>query len=378
MAQDHHGDGEITTEGVRASVAGRRAGRRPIREDRRMFHALRGSLPRVGRLGFAGLLAAAHCVIGEPARAAAEPEPKVAFTVTDSRISEASGLAVSRRHPGVVYTHNDSDGSPTIFAIGPNGRTRATYTIAGAEARDWEGMALGRDGAGRPALFVADIGDNLDGAWPYVTVYRVPEPRELRDQTLRATPFRLKYADGARNAEAVLIHPRTNRLYVASKLLGGALYAAPARLRPGGFNVLREVGDAPAIATDGAFAPDGRSFVIRTYGAAHVYEMTPRGPGDRLRVVNLPEQEQGESIAYSLDGRSLLVGSEGVGQPVWRVPLPADALPAESGPSASATARPPGAAEEEPGRETGDTMVGLGVAAGLAMVIAVFVARRRR
>jgi hypothetical protein len=342
-----------------------------IGEDRRMFHALRGSLPRAGRIGFAGLLAAAHCAIGAPARAA-EQEPEVAFTVSDSRVTEASGLAVSRRHPGVVYTHNDSDGSPTIFAIGPDGRTRATFTVAGAEARDWEGMALGRDGAGRPALFVADIGDNLDGAWPYVTVYRVPEPRELRDQPLRATPFRLKYADGARNAEAVLINPRTNRLYLASKLLSGALYAAPARLRTGGFNVLRKVGDAPAIATDGAFAPDGRTFVIRTYGAAHVYTMTPRGPGDRLRVVNLPDQEQGESIAYSLDGRSLLAGSEGVRQPVWRVPLPAEARPA-----ASAGARSPSATEEDPGRNSGDTMVGLAVAAGLAVVIAVFVARRR-
>ena len=37
-------------------------------------------------------------------------------------------------------------------------------------------MATGKDEQGRPALFVADIGDNLGGAWPYVTVYRVPEP----------------------------------------------------------------------------------------------------------------------------------------------------------------------------------------------------------
>jgi hypothetical protein len=339
-----------------------------------MCHALRGPLPRVG---IVGLLTAVYCGIGASAGAAAEPAPKVAFKVSDPQITEASGLAVSRRHPGIVYTHNDSDGAPTIFAIGPNGRTKATFTIAGAEARDWEGMALGRDGAGRPALFVADIGDNLDGAWPYVTVYRVPEPRELRDQPLRATPFRLKYADGPRNAEAVLIHPRTNRLYVASKMLNGALYAAPARLRPNRLHVLRKVGDAPPIATDGAFAPDGRTFAVRTYGAAHVYEMTPRGPGDRLRVVNLPDQEQGESIAFSLDGRSLLAGSEGVGQPVWRVALPADARPGDPGPAASATERSPGAADEGPGRKSGDTITGLAVVAGLAMVVAVVVIRRR-
>ncbi|NED56452.1 hypothetical protein G3I24_36905, partial [Micromonospora aurantiaca] len=66
--------------------------------------------------------------------------------------------------------------------------------------------------------FVADIGDNLGGAWPYVTVYRIPEPRQLRSQTLRATAFKMKYEDGPRNAETMMINLRTNRLYIASKL----------------------------------------------------------------------------------------------------------------------------------------------------------------
>src|SRR4030095_865406 len=36
---------------------------------------------------------------------------------------------------------------------------------------------------GRPALFVGDIGDNLD-QWPEVAVYRVAEPTRLRDATV--------------------------------------------------------------------------------------------------------------------------------------------------------------------------------------------------
>ena len=40
------------------------------------------------------------------------------------------------------------------------------------------------------------VSDNLNGAWPYVTVYRVPEPAEVRDQTLQATAFRIKYSNG--------------------------------------------------------------------------------------------------------------------------------------------------------------------------------------
>jgi hypothetical protein len=326
-------------------------------------------------------LITAPCAVLLSARPAhaEDPKPTVAFTVSDPRITEASGLVVSRRHPGIVYTHNDSGDSARIFAIGPNGRTRATFTLAGANARDWEGMALGRDDAGRPALFVADIGDNLGGAWPYVTVYRVPEPARVRDQTLRATTFRLRYADGARNAESILINPSTNRLYIASKLLNGALYAAPKRLRASGYNVLREVGNAPPIATDGAFAPDGRSFAIRTYYGASVYAMSAGRPGRLLRVVSLPDQDQGESIAYSLDGRSLLAGSEGNGEPIWKVPLPADALPSPT-PSAAKPGSAPGPSTTPSGQEhqrKGGAVLGLLAVAGLATVGAALVVRRR-
>jgi hypothetical protein len=299
----------------------------------------------------------------------------VMFKISDPRISESSGLAASRRHPGVVYTHNDSGHGPVVYAIGPDGRTKATLTIAGARARDWEGIAVGRDGKGAPALFIADIGDNLGGAWPYVTVYRVPEPAELKDQTLHATPFRMKYQDGPRDAESILIDPRSNRLYIASKskLFGGngKLYAAPRQLSSSGFTILRRVGNVPPTATDGAFAPDGRTFVIRTYFGATIYT----APGRRLTNVSLPAQPQGESITYTLDGRSLLVGSEGDHQPVWKVPVPGEALPSKvPSPRTTGASTTRALPEREP--STGRT-VGFVVVVGLAVVGAVAVVRRR-
>ncbi|HEX2317131.1 MAG TPA: hypothetical protein VHJ17_25520 [Thermomonospora sp.] len=296
-----------------------------------------------------------------------------AFVVADPRITESSGLAVSRLHPGVVYTHNDSGDSPQVFALGPDGRTRATFTLAGATARDWEGMAVGADERGRPALFVADIGDNLGGAWPYVTVYRFPEPSRLRDQTVRPTAFRLRYEDGPRNAETVMVNPRTNRLYVASKLFSGALYEAPARLRTGGSNVLRKVGDAPPLATDGAFAPDGRSLVIRTYFSAHVYTFRDdaKEKTDSLRSFKLPGQEQGESITYTADGRAVLAGSEGARQPVWRVPLPGTERRGRTADPAASGRRDDGG---DPPRERN---VGLVIVAGIALAVGYGILRRR-
>jgi hypothetical protein len=302
------------------------------------------------------------------ARAAADDGPRKLCTIKDPRIGESSGLAASRRHPGIVYTFNDSGGRPQVYAVGPDCRTRATLTFAGAHNRDWEAMALGPDG-----IYVGDIGDNLDGAWPYVTVYRIPEPTRLRTQTLRATTYRIKYADGPRNAETMMIDPRSGRLYIASKAFGDSLYEGPKKLRTSGFNVMHKVSGAPFYATDGAFAPDGRTFVIRGYWDAEIY----RAPGKKIADVPIPSQKQGEGITFTADGRSLLVSSEGAGQPLWQVPVPASALPPRS-PSATAAG---GSGKGHAGGATSGSKkfsaLSLVLVAGVIVLIAGLFARRR-
>jgi hypothetical protein len=315
-----------------------------------------------------------------PASAQEVPGAQVAMRLRDPRIVESSGLAVSHRHPGVLWTHNDSGDRARLFAVGPDGHTRATLTLAGVEARDWEAVAAGRDDRGRPALFAGDIGDN-NGVWPDVSVYRVTEPAALRDTTAAAVRYRLRYPDGPHNAEALLADPRSNRLYVATKRLSGdgGLYQAPARLRSDRVNLLHRLARVPPVVTDGAFAPDGRSFVLRDYQAAYVYT----APGHRVASFELPLQFQGESIAVAPDGRSVLVGSEGADSDIWRVPFPASVLarvaPAGRGPAGGS----PAAADQPPsgGRRWAATPA-LAVAAGaLAALVAlglVGAARRRR
>jgi hypothetical protein len=337
--------------------------------------------PRTAARGCTAIMLAGTAVgLFSPAASAAPAgaarDDEVAFTIKDPRITESSGLAASARHPGVVYTHNDSGGVPTIYALGPDGGVKAVLTLAGAGARDWEGIAIGEDARGRPAIFVADIGDNLGGAWPYVTVYRVPEPSRLRSRTLRPTRFRVTYEDGPRNAETIMINPRTNRLYLVSKLFGGKIYEAPARLRTDGSNVVREVGDAPAMATDGAFSPDGRTCVIRTYFGARLYSVGSGGrPGETIESINLPIQVQGESVTYAADGRSLLVGSEGKKQPVYRVPLPERALPT---PSASPGTAGTAGSGENGRRDASNTRMGLFLALAIAAAVGYGLTRKRK
>jgi hypothetical protein len=237
-------------------------------------------------------------------------------------------------------------------------------------------VAAGRDDRGRPALFAGDIGDNND-VWPEVAVYRVTEPAVLRDATVPAVRYRLRYAEGPRNAEALLVDPRSNRLYVATKAeSGGGLYRAPARLDPAGINLLHRIARVPPVVTDGAFLPGGRGFVLRDYQQAHVYTR----PGRRVGSFDLPLQFQGESLAATADGRSVLVGSEGPDSELWRVPLPASVLsqvaPTTRAPAAGAAPATTGAPAAG-GWRWGATPL-LAVAGGvLVLLVAVLLVGRR-
>ncbi|GAA3410549.1 hypothetical protein [Streptosporangium vulgare] len=296
-----------------------------------------------GDAGRDGTRAGEHGVSAGTGRA--DGGERILFRFKDSRITESSGLAVSPTGKDVYYTHNDSSAGPVFFAVGPDGRTRATFTLRGAASRDWEGMAASTDPrTGRGVLWFADIGDNLEGAWPDVSVYKVAEPATLSDAVVPAVRYRFRYEDGGHNAEGIMVHPRTGRLSIVTKQFAGAVYQAPKRLRTDRVNVLRKVGSAPIMATDAAYAPDGSSFVIRTYFSATVY----RAPGEQIARVTMPELRQAESITYTRDGRYLLTGSEGSRSPVYRVPLPESVLGAAAPEPTSARreaapARAPGA-----------------------------------
>jgi hypothetical protein len=267
------------------------------------------------------LTMAAALVAAVPASAAADGD--VFLTIKDERITESSGLVASTQHPDVFWTHNDSSDAPRVYAIGKDGATKATITLSGVDARDWEAITIGKDDAGNPAIFVGDIGDNLHGKWPEVWIYRFEEPKTLADATVKATKFRVRYDDGPRDAEALLMDPRTNKLYIASKELDGGLYEQPDKLTPGAINTFKRIAPAGSTVTDGAFSPDGSRFVLRAYFSATVYS----APGKEVGGVSVPIQRQGESVAWTPDGKAVLFGSEGKNSQVRRVDLGGDTRP---------------------------------------------------
>lgn len=278
----------------------------------------------------------------------------VVLTFTDQRIVESSGLVASGDD---FVTVNDSGDDGRAFLVDRSGDTVGVATWG--EATDVEAVAPWRRGS----VLVGDIGDN-NAERGSVSLLRVPIGRG--DREVAPDVFELSYPGGARDAEALLVHPVTHQVYVVSKeVFGGTLYAAPRELRSGRTNRLTTLGPVIGIVTDGAFFPDGRHLVLRDYGQAVVYTFPSL---ERVGEVPLPDQPQGEGIAVAADG-SVYVSTEGQFTSVLRVRLP-DALrdvvtpaPApEPTPTATPTATPtptqtatPPATRSREGRELPET-----------------------
>jgi hypothetical protein len=263
----------------------------------------------VGRL--LAVLVALPFLAGGVTAAVSADRGEVVLTFADPAVVESSGLVVL---DDLVVTVNDSGDSGRVFAVGPEGRTVGVTTFAESPT-DVEALApVATDSADE--VWVGDIGDNA-AARSSISVTRVPVTRG--DRSGEYPTFELVYADGPRDAETLLVDPTTGRLHVVSKeIFGGTLYAAPQRLSADRPNVLEPVADALAVATDGAFWPDGRHLVVRGYGRAVVYEWPSM---TAVADLDLPDQDQGEGIAVTADGR-VLVSTEGQFTDVLEVPLP--------------------------------------------------------
>ena len=236
---------------------------------------------------------------------------------------ESSGVAVSRLAPGILWSHNDSGDGPFLYAIDSTGRLRAKFRVTGARAIDWEDLALAPCPPGtwpdRVCLFLADIGDNEERR-ARVVLYAVPEPEVAPapriQHTEPARALRVRYADGARDAEALVADPH-GTLFIVTKGRSGPIlrYAiAPESWGTDSTVVVRAdtipIHPQPLIGrwiTGGAMTPDGSTVVLRTH--TELYRFRVEGTrwladGPPCWVGGL--EPQGEAVDFLPDGRLIL------------------------------------------------------------------------
>ncbi len=227
--------------------------------------------------------------------------------VASPEITEASGLAASRVHEGVLWTHNDKGDSARLFALGLDASHQGELTVLGPEPVDWEDLASGPAPDGGGWLFVGDIGDNK-GERESIAVWRVAEPAALTDplSTDAVSVATLRYPDGAKDAETLLLDPLTDRLYVVTKSRGSAVVYDAGPFSPGGDTVLvrslsLEVPNNDKV-TGGDVSVDGSQILLRTDEQVLAWsrdggETVPDALGRPPCLLPAPAEEDGEAVA---------------------------------------------------------------------------------
>ncbi|MFC6879952.1 MULTISPECIES: hypothetical protein [Actinomadura] len=182
-----------------------------------------------------------------------------------------------------------------------------------------------RNGYGAGSLFLGDLSEGRRGA---LSLYRVAEPGALRDGTVTARAYKVRYPDGGHGAATLLGDPREGRLYVVTRAASAAsVFALPGVLGPG-VNELTRVRTLGFGVRSGAFAPDGR-VVFRTSDGLRVLG----GIRDEVsHVVGL--DVAGGAVGVSADGRSAVISDEDAPAVFRAVPLPGTARPRASGAAA--------------------------------------------
>ncbi|HPU13547.1 MAG TPA: hypothetical protein PLQ19_07120 [Aeromicrobium sp.] len=276
--------------------------------------------PKYRRLLIPGLLLAliVVVVIASLAQKASAEETSPGLVLSDPRITESSGLAISRKHHDLAYTVNDSGGAAEIYAIDLTSGKTVGVTKVAAGFQDVEALALH---AGK--LWIADVGDNAARRLT-TTLYQISEPGR-GNRTVSPKQYRIELSGGPADVETLLIDPASGQLQLVSKgIFGGNVFAAdPADLRTGQVATFKQIADSvPGLVTDGAYSPNGSQVALLTYlSLVTVDPQTWQVVGSQP----LPKLEQPETVDFLTETR-LLVGSEGENSPLKEVTLaPSDA-----------------------------------------------------
>jgi len=264
-------------------------------------------------------------------------------TLQSKQMDETSGIAASTINPGIYYVHNDSGDTSRFFAITPDGKLKTTIYFTGSKdiplgVRDCEDIAVGPGPAkGKSYVYIGDIGDNA-GRWPYITIYRIREKRSWATDSLthaEAEPLYLKYPDGPKDAETLMLDPVEKLLCIVSKRRDTvSVYTTPlmynakdtvtltkrAQLFFSGFKPFKWI-------TAGDISKDGKQILLKSYEKVyywkrepkeHIWETMLRKPDE----LHYKVEKQGEAIGFTPDGKAYYTTSEGVFAPIYYYETP--------------------------------------------------------
>lgn len=263
----------------------------------------------------------------------------------NKEMNEISGISASGINEGVYYVHNDSGDTSRFFAITPDGSLKTTIYFKGditeeLGVHDCEDIAVGSGPVkGKSYVYIGDIGDNA-AVRKYITIYRIEEQKAWgnNDSLVRvknATPLHLKYPDGPRDAESLMIDPVEKLIYIVSKRADSvSVYTTPLRFKANDTLTLTKQcklffnGFKPfKWITAGDISKDGQQVLLKDYVKVYYWKRNNNEPiwqTLQRKPDELPyeQEKQGEAIGFTPDGKSYYTTSEGVFSPIYYYKTP--------------------------------------------------------
>lgn len=244
-----------------------------------------------------------------------------------SPYGEMSGLASSRRHPGVVWGVRDSGNPATIYQLtataDPGRFLVSEFPVSGVRNRDWEDLVYGEDAAG-PYLLIIDTAAK--------SIYRVSEPDPARPGRVPVEKkYRYDFPDsGSRscgprdNVEAAFLFPAVSGpLHLVRKEKSPARVYEFARLSEERVNLPERVGTlGDSCISVSAFSLDNASMMTASHSVLRVRQGAPGDLSSFLRARPVltarisPDNNEGGDF-YPFGSDEILVGAEN--RTTWRL-----------------------------------------------------------
>ena len=219
-------------------------------------------------------------------------------------VSESSGVVWNNKRKS-LFTMNDSGGEPILYEMDSIGNQKAQIKILNAVNRDWEDLATGPDSI----IFIGDFGNNGNNRKD-LTIYKT-DLQQLKSGEIPAEKIEFKYGDQFafppvatnRNFDCEAFFYFNEKLYLFSKNRSKEnhfvkLYALNATTGTHEAIVQDSISIDTQV-TSADISPDGKTFVLLTYGKVLLFEVRDgeinfRNPIGCFRFSHM----QSEAIAF--------------------------------------------------------------------------------
>jgi len=259
-------------------------------------------------------------------------------------MNEISGIAASGINFSLYYVHNDSGDTSRFFAIAPSGQVKSTIYFNGNPkerkygVEDCEDIAVGPGPVkGKSYVYMGDIGDNASGR-KGISVYRMEEKKSWATDSIgkaEAAPLHLRYPDGPKDAETLMVDPVEKLIYIVSKRQDSVtVYTTPLLFKPNdkviltkrcklffpGYKLFKWI-------TAGDISKDGQQVLLKSYTKVYYWKRQNDEPvwktmQRKPQILPYIEERQGEAIGFTPDGKGYYTCSEGVYTPIYHYNIP--------------------------------------------------------